>query len=70
MGSWGNMGLKFLKDLGKRIIEHSGEKRSISYLFQAISMAIQRGNVASVRGSIPNTKDMHVETLESLYDIG
>ena len=58
MGSWGNMGLKFLKDLGKRIIEQSGEKRSTSFLFQALSMATQMGNIASIRGSMPESKTM------------
>ena len=45
LGPWGPAGLKFVQDIVKRIAEHSGEKRSMSYLFQAISMAIQRGNL-------------------------
>ena len=44
LGTWGKVGLKFLKDLGKRIIEATGEKRSTCYLFQTLSMAVQRGN--------------------------
>ena len=34
------------------IIEKSGEKRSKFYLYQRLSMAVQRGNVASVLGSV------------------
>ena len=62
LGSWGKSGLQFIKDIGSRITDHSGEKRATSYLFQSISMAIQRGNVASIRGSVPNTR-----TLNELY---
>ena len=58
MGSWGNMGLKFLKEIGKRIIEQTGEKRSTCYLFQVLSMATQMGNVASIRGSMPDSESM------------
>ena len=56
--SWGHSGLKFLKDIGSRIGEATGEKKSKYYLFQAISMAIQRGNVASVMGTTPDTKKL------------
>ena len=58
MGTWGKVGLKFLKDLGKRIIEATGEKRSTCFLFQALSMANQMGDVASIKGSIPDSKTM------------
>ena len=38
--------------MGKKICDLTGEKRSTSYLFQSISIAIQRGNAASVMGTI------------------
>ena len=41
-----------------RISEATGEKRSKFFLFQAISMAVQRGNVISVLGTAPDTKKM------------
>ena len=59
MGSWGQMGLKFIKDLGSKISDTTGEKRSASFLFQSLGMAIQRGNAASVTGTIPNMKSLH-----------
>ena len=58
MGSWAPMGLKFVKEIGTRIADASGEKRSTSFLFQAISVAIQRGNAASVAGTIPNARQL------------
>ena len=62
LGPWGPSGLKFVKEIGSKIADLSGEKRATSFLFQSISMAVQRGNVASIRGSVPNTK-----TLNELY---
>ena len=59
LGSWGQMGLKFIKDLGSRISDVTGDKRSTSFLFQSLGMAIQRGNAASVTGTIPNMKNLH-----------
>ena len=64
LGSWGPSGLKFLTEIGSRIAAHTGEKRSTSHLFQRIGVAIQRGNVASIRGTVPNTK-----ILTEIYDL-
>ena len=58
LGSWGPMGLKFISEIGKRIGDATREKRSRYYLFQAISMAIQRGNVASILGTTQNSKKL------------
>ena len=58
MGSWGPSGLRFVKDIGQRIEECTGEKTATSFLFQAISMATQRGNIGSIRGSVPHTKSL------------
>ena len=51
-------GLKFIKDIGSRIAEATGEKRSKCLIFQAISMVVQRGNVSSIQGTIPDAKKM------------
>ena len=58
MGCWGKMGLKFIKELGARIAESTGEDRSTSFLFQSLGMAVQRGNAMSVLGTIPNLRDL------------
>ena len=59
LGSWGSRSLKFIQELGQRICEATGEKRSTSYLFQSLSIATQRGNIASIRGSLPDIKTLH-----------
>ena len=58
IGIWGPIGLKFISEIGARIKEASGEKRSKSFLFQALSMAVQKGNVISVLGTTPDTKKL------------
>ena len=42
----------FLRDLGRRIALESGEPRSTDYLLQRLSVAVQRGNAASVQGGM------------------
>ena len=64
LGSWAPLGLKFMKDTGKRIAEATGEKRSTSFLFQAIGIATQRGNAASVAGTVPSVKK-----LDEIYNL-
>ena len=55
-GAWGQIGMKFIKAIGTRIAEATGEKRSTYFLFQSLGMATQRGNVASVLGMVPSLK--------------
>ncbi len=57
-GIFGSEGLALLKKIGSKISNVTQEKRSTSYLFQRIAVAIQRGNVASIMGTIPPTKNL------------
>ena len=58
LGSWAPMGIKFIKDIGSRVAESTGEKRSTSYIFQSIGIATQRGNAASILGTLPPSKNL------------
>ena len=58
LGSWAQMGMKFIQEIGSRIADTTGEKRSTSYLFQSIGIAIQRGNAASIAGTVPSSKQL------------
>ncbi|CAH2255435.1 jg15435 [Pararge aegeria aegeria] len=40
------------KELSKRVIESTGDPRAGSYLGQRISLAIRRGNAASILGTV------------------
>ena len=59
LGPFAQMGMKFIKEIGSRLTAQNGDKRAISFIFQSISMAVQRGNVGSIRGSVPNAKILH-----------
>ena len=57
----GSLGLKtrdFLKELGYRLRQATGDINSSSYLLQRLSIAVQRGSMASVMGSIGHSADM------------
>ena len=51
-GTFGQIGISFIKDLGEKIISQTGEKRSTAFLFQSIGIAMQRGNAFSILGTL------------------
>ena len=50
-GSWGPIGHKFITDIGRTIAGITKNPKSTSFIFQAISMAVQQGNVQCVQGA-------------------
>jgi hypothetical protein len=58
LGPWGADAKKFITLLGKKISSMSNDNKSTLYLTQRISLAIQRGNAASVLGTIPQSPDL------------
>ena len=52
LGAIGHEGACLIKDIGKKIQDLTGEKRSTFFLYQSISMAVQRGNAASILGTV------------------
>ena len=62
-GSWGSEEHKLVKEIGKRVMEETGETRSTFYLFQSISIAIQRGNASCILGTVP-----HSEGLDEIFE--
>ena len=51
-GAWGPEGISLVQTIGKKLQDLTGEKRSTFFLFQSISMAVQRGNATSVLGTV------------------
>ena len=51
-GVFGPRTTEFLKELGHQLRQVSGEANSFAYLTQRLSVAIQRGNAASVLGTM------------------
>ena len=58
LGSWGSMGLSFIKELGLRITTVTKENIATTFPFQALSLAIQRGNAISVMNTVPNMRNL------------
>ena len=58
LGAWGSKGRKLIKEIGRKVCEVTGEKRSTFYLFQSISVAVQRANAACIIGSAPKSEGM------------
>ena len=50
-GVFGPQTLEFLKELGNRLSRVTGEEKSYTYLLQRLTVAVQRGNSASVLGT-------------------
>jgi hypothetical protein len=53
LGAWGEDARRLLLEIGRRVAKQTQEPRARAFLTQRISLAIQRGNAASVLGSIP-----------------
>jgi hypothetical protein len=47
--------IDFINVIGDRLIAESGDLKSKKFLFERISLAIQRGNAASIRGIFPDS---------------
>ena len=56
-------GSKLIQSIGRKVAEATGEKRSTSFIFQRVSMAIQRGNASCVLGTVPRS-----EGLEEIFE--
>ena len=52
LGTFGARSLKFIRDLGRRIVLQSGDPLAAPYLIQCLAVAVQRGNAASIIGTM------------------
>lgn len=53
LGPWGPSALGLFKEISKRLNDTTGDPRAGGFLGQRISLAIQRGNAASILGTMP-----------------
>ena len=53
IGGWGSECSKLVTEIGNLVMKKTGEKRASVFLRQRLSVAIQRGNAASILGSFP-----------------
>jgi hypothetical protein len=55
LGPWCKEAIDYINVIGNRLIAESGDSKSKKFLFERISLAIQRGNAASIRGTFPDS---------------
>jgi hypothetical protein len=55
LGPWNTEGLKFIEELGRRTSALTGEPRETVFLKQRLSVAVQKGNALSCRGTLPDS---------------
>jgi hypothetical protein len=55
LGSWCKETIDFINVIGNGLIAESGDSKSKKFLFERISLAIQRGNAASIRDTFPDS---------------
>ena len=58
LGAFATEGLNFIKMIGQKIQQLTGNKRSTFFIFQSISIAVQRGNAASILGTVKPGKKL------------
>jgi hypothetical protein len=52
---WCKEAIDLINVIGNRLIAESGDSKPKKFLFEWISLAIQRGNAASIRGTFPDS---------------
>jgi hypothetical protein len=58
-GVWAPDSLRLLRDIGSHLSATSGEPRATLFFLQRISISIQRGNAASILGTLPSGRQFH-----------
>ena len=59
LGPWGPAANAFVSELGKRLSVTTGDPRTTAFLRQKISLAVQRGNAACIKQSLPAGTDFN-----------
>ena len=60
-GVWGKDGLRFIKEVGRRISMETSEPRATSYLLQRMSISLQKYNAACILGTHPKAQNLNEE---------
>uniref|UniRef100_A0A8D8ZV44 Uncharacterized protein n=1 Tax=Cacopsylla melanoneura TaxID=428564 RepID=A0A8D8ZV44_9HEMI len=52
LGPWCEEAKRFVKEVGRRLVDCTGERRAAAFFSERISLSIQRGNAAAVMGTV------------------
>lgn len=69
-GVWGPAAASLISALGRRISLKTGEERATTFLYQAISIEIQRGNSRLLNESYQRGELLNTEGFEVGFDVG
>jgi len=58
-GAWSSEGMQIILELGSRITAATHDPLETSYLFQRISVALQRGNAICLSGTLPTLSEIY-----------
>ena len=58
LGAVNSSGAAFFRELGRRLSSSSNDRRATEFLFQRLSVTLQRFNAVAFRGSFPCTPDL------------
>ena len=53
-GSWGHQTVELVQEIGRPIADITADSRETTFLFQRLSVALQRGNAVSFLGTFPS----------------
>jgi len=53
-GSWSQQAVELMQEIGKYTTAVTEDSRETTFLFQRLSMALQRGNAVSFLGTFPH----------------
>jgi len=67
MGAINEAGMNFLGDLGRRITKHTDDHRESAFLFQRISVLIQRFNAVAILGTFAPTTPRKTFSHSSIF---
>ncbi|XP_052741445.1 uncharacterized protein LOC128198735 [Bicyclus anynana] len=59
LGPWSRSAKKFFRTISPRLVASTGDRRAGSFFAQRISLAVQRGNAASILATIPRGHDLY-----------
>ena len=58
LGAWGKDAQGLVAELGGRLAAVTGDPRSLAFLRQRLGIAMQRGNAAAIRGTLPHNDSL------------
>ena len=60
-GSWNEKVIETIQEIRRRMTKATNDLNETMYLFQRLSVAIQRGNAVSFLNTVPEEREMHLD---------